>query len=319
MSRGTDEQKISITSLLLCVGVGVILQVGVVQALSTWCSPSSTCPEPSRIVRMRLVTPRPPRLVMQEAKAIPAPSVSLPVVCQKHERDEPTSVIEPEKRPIAVAPQTPQTTQIPQAPSKSLDPLNGDLRHRVRASRLKTKPAVVLREASVKMPPAVHAKNTHQAVPPTNIEPAREPFDRRLTDLLARRRLEIAVQKDARRSRSANPSLLPTVQDATAKNAGAKAETEIRQWLGNVYRELDRRKVFPEEARRRGLTGAVKGSFQVTADGSIVRVEVCEEGHPVLQTSTRTVLSRLRLPPPPAAWNVENRVQYIIQYALRGK
>jgi len=312
MNFRTNERPITLLTLVVCVGAGVVLQAGVVHALAAWCSSCKTLPENLAIVRLQLATIRPPELVLPPkiVEPAPIPPIPRPENPPSPAHEEPSQVIEPAKPPDVVSP--------PMAP-KPPEELKPVLRPPTRRPRPEKKPVVVPREAQVPTKPTPRIAVALPEQQTIAAEPPRDSADHQLTELLAQRRRERATRAAADRARVARPVTLPNVPAQSSADAVKKAEIEIQKWLRRVYRELDRRKVFPEEARRQNLTGAVQGSFLVAADGSIVRADVSEDAHPVLQTSTKKLLAGLRLPPPPAAWDTGSRVHCVIHYTSRGK
>lgn len=153
----------------------------------------------------------------------------------------------------------------------------------------------------------------------SRLEPRTEPDRDSLRSSSLQRLQETLAERSVRPPRSPGLAQGGSRSEPVLARANPTVEAEIQQWLRRVRQELERRKVFPEEARRKGIAGPVQVSFQVESDGRIVQAHVGKGGLPILERSTEQLLSRLRVTNPPKGWNPESRIDLVIKYQLRGK
>jgi TonB family protein len=87
-------------------------------------------------------------------------------------------------------------------------------------------------------------------------------------------------------------------------------------YLGEVRRLLERAKRYPEEARRRAITGKVSLSFVIRLDGSVEGAEVDGDPPQELASAALELAGDVRLPPPPKGWDATVRVRINLSYQL---
>jgi len=189
-------------------------------------------------------------------------------------------------------------------------------------------------------PPAVKPPPPEPLVeptPPPIVEPEPEPLpepepEEIVADVpapvtmsaeLRRRREETPVTPRTQPRREPEPPTAEPAQRpraATAQPAAAPAASRIspEEWQSQVLRQLDRRKVYPRDARQRGEAGSVLISFSVDGSGRISGIGVARSsGFPSLdQAAVDTARQASPLPAPPA--NLVGRaLSATIRFALR--
>lgn len=75
-----------------------------------------------------------------------------------------------------------------------------------------------------------------------------------------------------------------------------------RSWQGDLQQHLAKFQRYPEEARRRNITGATRLRFEVDSDGKVVSVSIAQtSGNAALDRATLEMIRRAQpLPKPPA-------------------
>jgi protein TonB len=105
---------------------------------------------------------------------------------------------------------------------------------------------------------------------------------------------------------------------STAAVAGSASAAEVRQaWRNQLLAHIERKKFYPEAARRRGVTGGVRVEFIVGPGGTVSGLG-CSAGPAVLNEAACEAVRRsvpLPLPPPEIAFPVS--VSFIMEFALK--
>lgn len=92
-------------------------------------------------------------------------------------------------------------------------------------------------------------------------------------------------------------------ESASASAAADRAEAHraaVASYASLVAGEVHRRRYYPEEARRDGVTGTVVVAFTIGPNGSVTTHSIARSsGHAVLDAAVRAMMGGMRLPPPP--------------------
>lgn len=139
-------------------------------------------------------------------------------------------------------------------------------------------------------PPPVHAQTARQE---PEIEKKAEAPD---AEAVAPHTQEPVEQPEA-----STPPAAPSVAAATDGEAEAAARREkARAYASAVSAEINRRRIYPAAARKRGIVGAAKVAFSIDASGSVARfVILVSTGHAILDDAVGRIMQAMRTPPPP--------------------
>jgi protein TonB len=233
----------------------------------------------------------PPQPEVQPAPAPePAPVAETPpppqpVTPQKAETQEPTEVqaavapppVEPPP-PAAVVQPMPQVTPVP--------PVQ-------RAER----PRPPARHEATRPPP------TRRVAPPTRerVRPTREAAAAPRPERPAR----AARQAESRASiaeRGEGTGQRNRQQSSATGTSGASSVAAVAAWRQRVLAHLARFKVYPEQARDRGIRGRTGIAFTLTGSGAVASVSIASSsGAPILDQATLAMVRRAQpFPPNPA-------------------
>lgn len=113
----------------------------------------------------------------------------------------------------------------------------------------------------------------------------------------------VAPQTQGRveQSEASTPPAAPSVAAVIDSEAEAAARLEkARAYASAVSAEINRRRIYPAAARKRGIVGVAKVAFSIDASGSVARfVILVSTGHTILDDAVGRIMQAMRTPPPP--------------------
>lgn len=115
------------------------------------------------------------------------------------------------------------------------------------------------------------------------------------------------------------PEPAPDYARIEAEKAAAEARSgdERRVYMARMASYIDKNKLYPESARRRGLQGKVRVCFMLMADGTIceLRTECADKA--LCRAAEDTVTKAAPFQPPPASMTCPKEVAFYMEFSLR--
>jgi len=107
----------------------------------------------------------------------------------------------------------------------------------------------------------------------------------------------------------------------TPANIGTRSSTAIQKdfssYLRKVYRQLEKNKKYPNNARRRGITGKVAIAFSINDAGKATGAAVIGKSPRELAEAALKLVTTQKFAKPPEDWNNASRVEMQINYSLK--
>lgn len=108
----------------------------------------------------------------------------------------------------------------------------------------------------------------------------------------------------------------PAPQQAMAGPKVA-APKDFSGYLQKVFRQIEKNKRYPSEARRYNIKGKVQVSFSINSQGQATNVTTTNKAAPELTKAALKLLAGQKFPTPPPDWNQHAKVDLTINYSLR--
>lgn len=111
--------------------------------------------------------------------------------------------------------------------------------------------------------------------------------------------------------------IAPKVAQLIRRNIkGSPAQDIKKNYLSNLLTHIEGYKYYPHAARRRGVTGNIRVSFQLLNDGKINRLEATGGTKILMRAAEQAVHKALPLPSPPPEVDCPIQVSYVMQFKL---
>lgn len=273
-----------------------VLQLALLACLGIWCGWRPFEPPPSKRLTAVLLGPKlPAQKPAPEAHS--AISSSMSAAAEKAARMQQN--IDKHIHSFLEQPR-PEKPKKPSPPQKP----------RLRKSVPRIVPPPVRQTVSLPVPPVEK---------PVKPLPDESQNDRQLSDML----------DDIRRRHVGKPSpgaypetslgTAPRVQGPQGVPDGSKPASgnEISAYLNLVRRCLEAAKIYPADARRRGLSGTVIIRFRIDAGGTASGQATSGTAPAELHTAALALIRNRRFPAPPKGWNADAFLEIPIRYSLR--
>ncbi len=101
------------------------------------------------------------------------------------------------------------------------------------------------------------------------------------------------------------------------KVISAKAAREADKYIARIAKLFERKKKYPELARKKHIQGVVSLKFYIDQNGKVTSCKVINEPNELLAESAYNLITTLNLPKPPKDWEDDRPVIYNIKYSIR--
>ena len=97
----------------------------------------------------------------------------------------------------------------------------------------------------------------------------------------------------------------------------AKLGKEADRYMARLAKLFEKNKKYPENARRKHISGIVTLKFYIDLEGKVSNCKVINDSHELLSASAIELVTKLKLPKPPSDWEADRPIIFNINYNLR--
>lgn len=101
------------------------------------------------------------------------------------------------------------------------------------------------------------------------------------------------------------------------RTISAKSAREADKYIAKVAKLFERKKRYPESARKKHIQGVVALKFYIDKNGKVTSCKAINEPDTLLSNAAIELVTKLALPKPPKDWEPDRAVIYHIKYSLR--
>lgn len=97
----------------------------------------------------------------------------------------------------------------------------------------------------------------------------------------------------------------------------ASSKSEKLHYLKKVAKLLNRMKIYPRLARKRGIEGRVNVTFKIKNSGRTYEIRISNRCNRILKKAVKRLVSKTKLPPPPNDWSEQSEINLPVVFNLK--